>query len=71
MQAEYHPALPRNGPVVCCTGHAGMGIRSREQWIVGTDGSLWIERATEDADVLIHGKVFMLSAGRIHRTEAG
>ncbi|HZG07307.1 MAG TPA: hypothetical protein VE546_27710 [Streptomyces sp.] len=48
-----------------------MGIRSREQWIVGTDGSLWIERATEDADVLIHGKVFMLSAGRIHRAEAG
>ena len=71
MQAEYHPALPRNGPVVCCTGHADMGIRSREQWIVETDGSLWIERVAEDADGLIHGKEFMPSTGRIHRTEAG
>ncbi|MDG9706353.1 radical SAM protein [Streptomyces sp. DH37] len=46
-------------------------IRSRDYWIVENDGSLWIERATEDADVRICGKESLMSTPRTRPVEAG
>ncbi|WP_241524756.1 radical SAM protein [Streptomyces barkulensis] len=46
-------------------------IRSRDYWIVENDGSLWIERATEDADVRICGKESLMSTCNTRPLEAG
>lgn len=46
-------------------------IRSRDYWIVENDGSLWIERATEDADVRSCGKESLMSICNTRPVEAG